>query len=247
MTGKRTRLPAEDRRQQILGVAMELFARQGYVGTTTRQISEHAGVNEAIIFRHFPRKEDLYWAILEQECRRSGGPCELEARLNSGASDREVFSSVASDILRRNFKNNTVFRLLLFSGLEHHELSQRLFETYISRYHRLLGERIRLRIAEGRFRRVDPVLAARSFLGMVVHYFLVEELFARRRLDDAAARRVGRAMARIWLDGMQSQNGMASVHPRNGQTARRAAAVAAAAVSVPGNGQPLNSISKRRR
>ena len=41
-------------------VAMELFARQGYQGTTTRQISERAHVNEALIFRHFPRKEDLY-------------------------------------------------------------------------------------------------------------------------------------------------------------------------------------------
>lgn len=58
------RMSAEDRRSQVLDAAMDLFARQGYRGTTTRQIADHAGVNEAIIFRHFASKEELYWAIL---------------------------------------------------------------------------------------------------------------------------------------------------------------------------------------
>ena len=48
-----------------MDAAKELFARQGFEGTTTRQIAERARVNEAIIFRHFPSKEDLYWAISE--------------------------------------------------------------------------------------------------------------------------------------------------------------------------------------
>ena len=55
MQRKSSRLPAPDRRRQILAVAMELFARRGFRGTTTRQIAERAGVNEAIVFRHFPR------------------------------------------------------------------------------------------------------------------------------------------------------------------------------------------------
>ena len=40
------------RHKQILAVAAELFARQGFHGTTTRQIAEQAQVNEAILFRH---------------------------------------------------------------------------------------------------------------------------------------------------------------------------------------------------
>ena len=53
------RLSAQDRRQQIMTIAVGLFARKGYQGTTTREIAEGAGVNEALLFRHFPSKENL--------------------------------------------------------------------------------------------------------------------------------------------------------------------------------------------
>ena len=54
-----------DRRQDILTAAMQLFAKKGFRGTTTRDLATHADVNEAIIFRHFNNKEELYSAILE--------------------------------------------------------------------------------------------------------------------------------------------------------------------------------------
>src|SRR5438270_8554947 len=92
------RVPAEDRRQQILDVAMSLFARQGFEGTTTREIAEMARVNEAIIFRHFPTKEDLYWAIIERKCQNSGRRAMLMEILAHGGSDLDVFSGIAERI-----------------------------------------------------------------------------------------------------------------------------------------------------
>jgi len=59
------KLPAADRRRQIIEVAMALFSAKGFEGTTTREISRAAGVSEAIIFRHFATKEDLYAAIID--------------------------------------------------------------------------------------------------------------------------------------------------------------------------------------
>ena len=61
------RRTAQDRRQQIVDAATELFALQGFRGTTTRQIADTAR-DEAIIFRHFGRKEGLYRAVIEREC-----------------------------------------------------------------------------------------------------------------------------------------------------------------------------------
>ena len=60
----RKRLSQIERRTQIVDVAMRLFASKGFKGTTTRAISVAAGVSEAIIFRHFETKEDLYNAII---------------------------------------------------------------------------------------------------------------------------------------------------------------------------------------
>lgn len=202
MQRKSSRLSAPDRRRQILAVAAKLFARQGFRGTTTRQIAERAGVNEAILFRHFPRKEDLYWAILDYKCRSARGRERLEAELRAPGDETEVFAAIAEGILRRNTEDNTLSRLLLFSALENHRLSHRFFRTHVARYYEALALHIRQRIRAGTFRRVDPLLAARGFLGMVVYHFLIQELFGGRRYQKLDTRRVCRTLAEIWLKGM---------------------------------------------
>ena len=55
-----------ERRQRILAAALELFTRQGYERTSTRQIAQAAGVAEGSIFNHFPSKKDLLVAVMAQ-------------------------------------------------------------------------------------------------------------------------------------------------------------------------------------
>jgi hypothetical protein len=52
-------------------------------------------------------------------------------------------------------------------------------------------------------RRIDPRLAARGFLGMVVYHFLIQELFGGRRYQKFGTRQVCRTLAQIWLAGMR--------------------------------------------
>jgi len=54
------RLSAADRRQQIIEQAVKVFARHGVEGTRTRDIAEECGINEALLYRHFASKEDIY-------------------------------------------------------------------------------------------------------------------------------------------------------------------------------------------
>ena len=67
------RMPGEDRRRQLLRVAIDSFARNGFSGTKTKDIAAAAGVSEAILFRHFASKEDLYHAILDEKEATLGG------------------------------------------------------------------------------------------------------------------------------------------------------------------------------
>ncbi len=217
MPRKPNRVSGPDRRQQILAVAAKLFARRGFRGTTTRQIAERAGVNEAILFRHFRRKEDLYWAILDHKCRSARGRERLEAELRAPGDETEVFAAIAEGILRRNTEDSTLSRLLLFSALEHHRLSHRFFRTHVARYYEALALHIRRRIRAGTFRRVDPMLAARGFLGMVVYHFLIQELFGGGRYQKFDTRRVCRTLAEIWLEGMHVRHRQAG---RAAQTQR---------------------------
>ena len=61
----RERLSGEERRRQIVETAVDLFSRKGFRGTTTREIAEAAGISEAMIFKHFATKRELYSAIIE--------------------------------------------------------------------------------------------------------------------------------------------------------------------------------------
>ena len=55
-------MAGELRRLQILRVAVRLFSQRGFRGTTTKEIAQAAGVSEAMVFRHFATKEELYAA-----------------------------------------------------------------------------------------------------------------------------------------------------------------------------------------
>lgn len=55
-----TRRPRGEPRRLLLDAARDLFARQDYRSTTTREIAETAGVTEHLLFRHFGSKAALF-------------------------------------------------------------------------------------------------------------------------------------------------------------------------------------------
>src|SRR5262245_55489368 len=152
-----------DRRQDILTAAMELFAEKGFRGTTTRDLATQAEVNEAIIFRHFKNKEELYRAILEHKaCEDRDARIEELERLANANDDQRFFETLWRQFLERNKKDTTFFRLLLFSALEGHQLSEMFAASMTARnpIPNYIANYIQKRIGQGVFRRVDPHLAA---------------------------------------------------------------------------------------
>jgi len=64
------RLPADERRQQLLAVACELFARSGFHDTSMDDIADAAGVTKPVLYQHFPSKRALYFELLEDTGRQ---------------------------------------------------------------------------------------------------------------------------------------------------------------------------------
>jgi len=60
------RLPAAQRRRQLLDTAARLFAERGYAGATTSELAKAAGVTEPIIYRHFKSKKELFIALIDE-------------------------------------------------------------------------------------------------------------------------------------------------------------------------------------
>jgi AcrR family transcriptional regulator len=203
------RCSAEDRRQQILEAATELFADKGFRGTTTREIAELAKVNEAIIFRHFQSKEELYWAVIEHKCRDRRAHRVLREYVAKDLTVEEVFKGVALEFLRTKDRNSSLNRLLLFSSLEHHELSERFFRTHMTEVYEDTAKYIRQQVKAGKLRDVDAVLAARGFWGMLVYHFWLQELFGAEQYQPFDVEHVSNTLVEVWLKGMlpRSQRG----------------------------------------
>jgi len=201
MSTTTSRVPSCRRRAQILRAATRLFAQRGFNGTTTREIADRVGVKETILFRLFPSKRELYWAVIDEKTCASSGRQVLERLLATNTDERKMFAAIARDILEQNTKDSTLTRLLLFSGLEQHGLSERFFQTYIAEYFEVLASYIRRRIRQGAYRPVDPMLSARGFLGMVFNYFLTQQLFGAHRHHKFDTRHVSETFADIWLNG----------------------------------------------
>jgi len=70
VTPKRTRLRAEERREKILEAARKVFLENGFAGARTRRIAEEAGITEALLYRFFPSKSDIFRAAVHEPLER---------------------------------------------------------------------------------------------------------------------------------------------------------------------------------
>jgi AcrR family transcriptional regulator len=66
-TGRKRRMRAPERREQLLEVARKVFGRRGYHTVTMDAVAREAGVTKPILYDHFPSKRELYLSLLEAD------------------------------------------------------------------------------------------------------------------------------------------------------------------------------------
>jgi AcrR family transcriptional regulator len=131
------RLDSDERRKAIVEAAVPLFARNGFAGTTTRELAAAAGVSEALLFRHFPSKQSLYREILALGCE--GDPA-LEKLATLPASTATLVGIVRFMVRRFVLGEDTErreldlkMRLMLHSLLEDGGYARELFAVVAPR------------------------------------------------------------------------------------------------------------------
>lgn len=203
------RMSGDERRSQILLVAIRLFSQHGFSGTTTKEIARVAGVSEAMVFRHFATKGELYDAILDYKACQGGMnplPWEENCPIKSFAEKGEDFAffyNLALNALNKQQDDPDFMRLLFHSALEEHELAERFFEEFILRIYDFVGSYIRKRQKDGVMREVEPRIIVRAFLGMIIHHSLNNILWDKsRRLLNISNEEAAHAFAEILLRGV---------------------------------------------
>src|SRR5262245_25116843 len=169
---RKLRLPADDRRSQILAAALEVFSEQGFHGTRTRELAARAGVSEALVFSHFPNKEAILRAIFDL--------LDFEGRIRhmesafSRMPPREALLALAEFVLTNLRDQPDVFRVVFFGVLETPELAGRFYHQFISRVLTLEAKLLAKAHAErgdrGPGTAIDPAVEARSFHGTLFYH-----------------------------------------------------------------------------
>jgi AcrR family transcriptional regulator len=217
-------MSGEDRRLQILRVAMRLFSQRGFRGTTTKEIALAAGVSEAMVFRHFATKEELYSAILDHKAclHESMDPLQVVAQAVASRDDRGVFEGLALDALNQHDRDPEFHRLLLHSALEEHELAQMFWEKFVKRVYRTLRSYIRARQREGALRHIEPLVVVRAFIGMIIHHSLTNNLWDRnQQLIKISNQAAAHIFTDILLHGVVKAGGADSAQRRQKVTQGR--------------------------
>ena len=165
-------VPSDERRQQILTAASELFAHRGFAGTTTRQIAAAVGTSETVLFRHFPTKESLYTAILEHRVPSAAVErwlAELRELADRG-DDESLFRAVVKTVLE-SFRRDTVYhRLMMYASLEGHDMARIARSKYSGPILGFLRDYVARRQAQGAFKRMRPEWVVHVLLSTTTHY-----------------------------------------------------------------------------
>ncbi|MBA2334125.1 MAG: TetR/AcrR family transcriptional regulator [Acidobacteriota bacterium] len=202
------KMTGDKRREQILLTAVSLFSQRGFSGTTTKEIARAAGVSEAMVFRHFSTKSELYGAILDNKACHDGvrfpwdeNPVLQEAIKQK--DDFKVFFNIALNALTKQQADENFMRLLFYSALEEHELADRFFNEFVARLYEFIGNYIEGRQKDGAMREINPRIVVRAFLGMMIHHSLNNILWdKKRRLLDISNEEAAKNFAEIILHGV---------------------------------------------
>lgn len=203
-------MKGDKRREQILQTAVNLFSQRGFSGTTTKEIARAAGVSEAMVFRHFSTKSELYDAILGDKACHDGirFPWEEDLLLQEAIAkqdDYAVFYNIALNAMTKQQADEGFMRLLFYSALEEHELADRFFSEFVARLYTFIGGYIAARQQAGAMRDVNPRIVVRAFLGMLIHHSLNNILWdKKRRLLDITNDEAAKNFAEILLKGVRS-------------------------------------------
>lgn len=184
--GTTARMSGDMRREQILKTAVDLFSKHGFRGTTTKEIARAAGVSEAMVFKHFATKDELYGAILDNkacqgEMQFSWREDSVIGKAMEERDDHAVFYNLALNAMNKQQSDPGFMRLLFFSALEEHDLAERFFKEFVTRVYEFIGSYIEKRQKEGAMRKIEPRIAVRAFLGMMIHQSLNNILWDKKR------------------------------------------------------------------
>jgi AcrR family transcriptional regulator len=180
MTGPKLGQPRRDRREDILQASLHLFARNGFHGTSMRDIAREAKIADGLIYHYFASKRDLFRAIIEEY---SFLPVlrtlpELAQQLDL----RALLIVVARgffDVLKRNPE---LARVLLQEVQVFPEEKEAFFADAVGESIEELATILESRMSDKARTQVSPQITARIFFNALLAFFVEQEILGGKHM-----------------------------------------------------------------
>jgi AcrR family transcriptional regulator len=170
-----------DSRSAIITAALELFAKKGFSATTPEQIAKKARVSKGLIFNHFPTKQEILLAIIDEEF----GRLLPNSHENTDAqSPKERFNSLVNSWMDMLRNKPLLVRLTLQLNLddEYRKLMRKKGKQYVEIYF----DRMRELLVElgSKNPDLDAYLLSMLFDGFASNYTVAPDLFPIDAIKD---------------------------------------------------------------
>jgi AcrR family transcriptional regulator len=161
-------------KQRLLDATLKLISEKGYLGSTTREIAQEAGVTELTLFRHFGTKEKLFEALLRTHTFLPRLK-ELLPELD-GLSYGDSLRLIATRFLLSLKERKSLVKIMYSEVTTYPEKIKKLYNKFADDLRLTLASYFRGLQKKGLLRTVSPEMAAQLFLGMLFSYFRSEEI-----------------------------------------------------------------------
>ena len=189
----------EDKRQQLLGAAVRVFARKGFHASRVGDIAEEAGVAHGLLYHYFKSKDQVLEAVFHENWSILVARIESVEETDEPAADQ--IRHIAAIVLRTWLHLPDVVRVVIQEFGRSPELGERIGELTlpIDALQRVIARGIE----RGEFRKdVDPAFAATVVYGSIDE-LLTAWVLGRLPSDEEAVARAEQTLVEVILLGLR--------------------------------------------
>jgi TetR/AcrR family transcriptional regulator, fatty acid metabolism regulator protein len=189
----------EDKRQQLLGAAVRVFARKGFHASRVGDIAEEAGVAHGLLYHYFKSKDQVLEAVFHENWSILIARIESVEETDEPAADQ--IRHIAAIVLRTWLHLPDVVRVVIQEFGRSPELGERIGELTlpIDALKRVIARGIE----RGEFRKdVDPAFAATVVYGSIDE-LLTAWVLGRLPSDEEAVARAEQTLVEVILLGLK--------------------------------------------
>jgi AcrR family transcriptional regulator len=186
--------------EKIVVSAAQLFARQGYHGTSTRDIARLAGVSENTLFRHFDRKEDLFWAALRLHSTALKMRRDLVEGIAQGQAPEVILPKIIEMMADLVSYRPELLRLIAVAFVELEWKAEAFCEEHLAPELSAINHYFKMSMKSGRIRDLDPTMLTAALMTTALVHPGISKLIEGQNPAHSNSQEAGRAHARFWLE-----------------------------------------------